>query len=450
MKKLWLILLLIVVVGALIFGGCAKPAPAPAPAPQGPQEILIGSPVSLTGMYAGFGQGGIFGEQAAVDDINKLGGVYVAEFGRKIPLKLIIADSESDPIKAGTLAEDMILRDKIHFLVPPMEPPPMRSPIAIIADRYKIPQITGHGPVEPWLGMRMEVDPPWQYTWTTSFHIGMPYPEGDFRNGKLGYTIFDTWMTMLDQFGDQTNKVAGVFASDDPDGVGWYGLFPTALEEAGYTVIGVDKKLGLTPFGTTDYTSVINEWKANDVQILWGNSPSPHFAPIWRQSKQLGFQPKMVGAARAALYYVDVVSWGGDLPNGVGIEIWWDPSYRDSPGIGDTTPRSLAARWTAATGEPVNPAIGWSYPHIQILVDAIERAGTLDAEAVNKAIGETDIMGINHRVVFDPETHASAVPLSYGQWFKTDTPDKWELKIIYSSHDFLDVSAEAVFPIPYD
>ena len=60
------------------------------------------------------------------------------------------------------------------------------------------------------------------------------------------------------------------------------------------------------------------------------------------------------------------------------------------------------------------------------------------------------MMAMNHRVVFNPETHASQVPLSYGQWFPTDTPEQWELKIIYSVHDFLDVSAEAVFPIPYD
>jgi len=44
---------------------------------------------------------------------------------------------------------------------------------------------------------------------------------------------------MLDMFADQTNKVAGVLASDDADGVGWYGLFPGALEEYGLTVIGV-------------------------------------------------------------------------------------------------------------------------------------------------------------------------------------------------------------------
>ena len=441
MKKFLLIPLAIVLVGALIFGGCKA-------APPAPEEIRIGSVVSLTGMYAGFGEGGAFGVEAAVEDINKLGGVYVEEFGRKLPVKLIVADCESDPLKAGTLAEDLVLRDKVHFLVPPMEPPPMRAPIATIADRHKIPHVTAHGPLEPWLGMRMAVDPPWQYTWTTCFSIVTPAPPGDFRD-KPGYTIIDTWMAMLDMFGGQTNKVAGVFASDDPDGIGWYGLFPKALEEAGYDVIGEERKLGLAPFGTTDFTSVIKEWKDNDVEILWGNCPGPHWGTMWRQAQALDFQPKMVSAARAALFYPDVVAWGGDLPHGVGIEIWWDPSYKDCPGIGGTTPQSLAERWAEATGQPLNPNIGWSYQLVQILVDAIERAGTLDADTVVKAIGETDMMTICHRVLFDKETHLSQIPLSYGQWFKTDKPEVWELKIVFSKHDFIDVAAEPMFPVPY-
>ncbi len=442
MKKLLLIPLLIVVVGALIFGGCAKPA---APVEK---EIRVGSPVSLTGMYAAFGEGGTFGVRAAVEDINKLGGVYVEEYGTKLPIKLIVVDAESDPLKAGTLAEDLVLRDKVHFLIPPMAPPPMRSTIATVADRYKIPHITGHGPLEPWLGMRQAVTPPWQYTWTTGFAIATPAAPGDFR-AKPGYTIIDTWMATLDMFGDQTNKVAAVFASDDPDGVGWYGLFPTALEEAGYDVIGVDKKLGLTPFGTTDFTSVINEWKDNDVQILWGNCPSPHFAPLWRQARALDFKPKMVSAARAALFYPDIVAWGGDLPWGVGIEIWWDTSYKDSPGIGGTTPMSLTERWVKETGQPLNPGIGWSYQFIQILIDAIERAGTLDADAVVKAIGETDMMTMAHRVLFDKETQFSRIPLTYGQWYKTDKPQVWELPIVFSEHDFIKATAEPMFPVPY-
>jgi branched-chain amino acid transport system substrate-binding protein len=40
-----------------------------------------------------------------------------------------------------------------------------------------------------------------------------------------------------------------------------------------------------------------------------------------------------------------------------------------------------------------------------VLKDAIERAGTLDTDAIIKALEETDLMGVYGRIKFDPATH---------------------------------------------
>ena len=121
MKKLIVISLMIVLACALIVSGCKKGAK---------EEIRVGVPAPLTGMYAGFGDGGVFGMKAAVDDINKEGGVSVKESGRKLPIKLVIVNTESDPQKAGTLAESLIVNDKVHFLAYGDEPPPMNAGIS--------------------------------------------------------------------------------------------------------------------------------------------------------------------------------------------------------------------------------------------------------------------------------------------------------------------------------
>ncbi|MGD8982670.1 MAG: ABC transporter substrate-binding protein [Desulfobacteraceae bacterium] len=414
---------------------------------EAPKEIRVGCNSPLTGMFAGFGEGGAWGVKAAVEDINKLGGVYVKEYGKKIPVKLIIVDNESDPGKSGTLAEDLILRHKVHFSAPPNQPLTLDIAQANLADKYKIPRVTGGCPMEPWLSLRRDVKPPWQYSWTYGFSIATPAPKGAYWD-KPGYTIMDTWVAMLEKFGDKTNKKVAVYASDEPDGRGWYSLFPPALEKLGYDVIGVDKKVGLVPMDTTYFSSLIKKWKDSEVEILWGNSPSPIFATMWRQARSLKFKPKMVSIGRAPLYYIEVNAWGGELPYGVGVEIWWDPSFENCPGFGNTTPKSLTERWIKDTGQPLNPAIGWGYQNIQILVDAIQRAGTLDAEAVNKALGETDMMTMAHRVKFDEE-HYNQKPLAYGQWVKTDKPWKWECPITFSQHDFVKPTAKPVFPVPY-
>jgi len=401
-------------------------------------------------MFAGFGTGCIFGMEAAIEDINKLGGVYIEEFGRKLPVKLIVANNESDPVKAGTLAEDLIVRDKVHVLLSSDEPVTIHGPVATKADKYKIPHVIGGGPFEPWHFQRIEVTPPWEYTWLCGFRIGMPYPEGSFQYGKPGWTITDSWFEFLDKFADQTNKVAGVTASDDPDGIGWYHEIPPALEAYGLTVIGVEKELGLFPIGTTDFTPIITEWMDNDVEILWGNCPGPDWGTLWKQCGAMGFKPKIVTIGRAPLFYVDANSWGGDLPWGVGVEVWWDSSFPPDacPGIGGTTAKSLTERWIEATGQPLNPAIGHGYFETQVILDAIERAGTLDGAAINKAIAETDLQTINYRIKFIEEEHFAGIPLFVGQWTKTDKPHVWELPIVFSQHEDIPTSGEPIFPLP--
>ena len=79
--------------------------------------------------------------------------------------------------------------------------------------------------------------------------------------------------------------------------------------------------------------------------------------------------------------------------------------------------------------KPVN--IGLGYYVIQVLVDAIERAGTLHSDSVNKALAGTDLMTINARVKFDANQF-NLILLSFGQWQKVDKPQKWELKIVSS------------------
>lgn len=412
----------------------------------GPKMIRIGVVQSQTGAYAGFGTGGIYGIQAAVEDINRLGGIDVG--GTKYKVGLSIADDQSDPTKAGTLAESLITQTNVQFIVSGDEPPPMHPAVSNVAERYKVPYIMSTGPFEPWVAMRNATDTKWQYTWATG---GFALAEGakgdDFRAGKPGYTVNDTWIEMLQQFGSQTNKKVAIVASDEPDGVGWYSSLPPMVKNLGYQPIGIDKKLGLLPPDTSDFSSVINEWKANGAEILWGNTVPPFFSALWKQCSSLGFKPKIVSIGRAALFYEDINSWGGNLPNGVGTEVWWNPSITDYKAIGNTSPTSLIEGWTRSTGKPMNPAVGWGYRSMQVLKDAIERAKTLDPVKVNAALATTDLMTIGQRVKFD-ENHFNRSPIVFGQWFKSSTAAGWEQKIVYSKHSFFPVGAQPQFPIP--
>jgi len=411
------------------------------------KEIKVGVVQAETGAYAGFGTGDVFGIQTAVEDINALGGVDVN--GTKYKIVLTVVDDQSDPAKAGTLAEGLITQSNVQFIVSGDEPPPMHPGVSNVCEKYKIPYVTSVGPFEPWTALRNATDTKWQYTWASGlFALGTPASGDDFRAGKPGYTVNDTWIEMLQQYGDQTNKKVAIFASDDPDGIGWYSSLPGVVQSLGYQPIGIDKKLGLLPADTTDFSSVINEWKSSGAEIIWGNATAPFFAALWKQCSTLGFQPKMAAIGRAALFYQDISAWGGNLPYGVGCEMWWVPTITEYQGIGTRTPQSLADKWVTDKQQPLNPAIGPGYRAMQVLIDAIQRAKSVDSAKVNAALATTDLMTIGSRVKFD-ENHFNRTPIFFGQWFPTDTSAKWELNVVYSKHDFVKATAQPIFPITY-
>jgi ABC-type branched-subunit amino acid transport system substrate-binding protein len=415
---------------------------------DGPDKILIGINAPLTGMHAGFGEGNVYGEKAAVEDINKQGGLHIKKYNRKIPIELVIVDNESDPKKAASLTENLILKNKVHFLAPPNQPIPLAIPQAITAERHKVIRVSGGTPEEPWLAVRNESAPKWDHTWTYTLAIAAPSATGS-PTAKPGYTCMDSWMGILDEFKKKTNNQVGIFASDEPDGRGWYEVIPKVLADQGFDV-HVENNLGLFPLDAMDFSSMIRKWKRLKVEVIWGNAPAPLFGTMWKQCKAMGFNPKMVIATRAGLFYEDVSAWGGDLPVGISGEAWWSPAFdpKYCKGIGGTTPMSLFERWKKDTGKPLNPGIGWGYNGIQILADAVERAGSLESEAVRQALAKTDMSTISSpRVTFN-ENQSARLPIFFAQWHKVDKPWKWESKVVSSFHDFLPKEAEMLFPIP--
>lgn len=80
------ILALWAIVALFTWAGGAKSEEAP------PKEILIGDVVSYTGPYSIFGGLSSFGTEAAIEDINRLSGVYLKKYGKRIPVRWITRD----------------------------------------------------------------------------------------------------------------------------------------------------------------------------------------------------------------------------------------------------------------------------------------------------------------------------------------------------------------------
>jgi len=418
-----------------------------------PTEVLLGATLPVTGIFAVWGQQE-FGMQKAVDDQNDLGGIYLSEWDVTVPVRLIIKDNESDLAKVGPLSTDLVVTDKVHALISPMVPAEMHDPMSVVANEYGVPQIVCGGPFEPWyIGSQGGVAP--DYSWFSGFAIGTPSaPPRDVP----GYTLVDACFACMDRVNVRanTNMIAGAFGSNDADGIGWYNEFPGLMEDYGMTVVGVEEELGRFPMDTTDFTSIIEAWKAAGAEIIWGNCLGSYLGMLLSQCYEEGFQPKIVLAQRAVLFPLDVISWGTEPPLGwgVGTEVWWSPSYAVADGfvgIGGRTAASLAQDWATQTGEPLNPFIGPGYMGAQVMLHAIEVAGDVDPDAINEALAETDLHTINGWVKFDPVTHFSPQPISFGQWFydEENKDEPFTLYIVASALEFIPAEADPIFPKPW-
>jgi branched-chain amino acid transport system substrate-binding protein len=97
--------------------GAAGLAAAPAPAQEPPAAITIGSLHASSGPFAAISMPVYYGLKLWVDQTNAEGGAFVKAFNKKIPLKLISYDDQSNPATAATLVNQLITQDHVNMLV---------------------------------------------------------------------------------------------------------------------------------------------------------------------------------------------------------------------------------------------------------------------------------------------------------------------------------------------
>ena len=113
-------------------------------------HILIGHPTPATGPIAAFGETSAWVDKRATDEINKEGGIFIKELGKKLPIKIKSMDTESNPTKAAQVASKLILQDEVDLMVV-LHTPDTVNPVGAICERYEVPCISSVAPIEPWL-----------------------------------------------------------------------------------------------------------------------------------------------------------------------------------------------------------------------------------------------------------------------------------------------------------
>src|ERR1700744_3969135 len=113
-------ILMLKVTGAVLAAGLAIATQAVATqamAADAPAEIKVGTLYASSGRYASISMPVYNGLKLWADQKNADGGVYVKAFDKKIPVKLVAYDDQSNTATAATLYDQLVTQDKVDLLV---------------------------------------------------------------------------------------------------------------------------------------------------------------------------------------------------------------------------------------------------------------------------------------------------------------------------------------------
>jgi branched-chain amino acid transport system substrate-binding protein len=198
-----------------------------------------------------------------------------------------------------------------------------------------------------------------------------------------------------------------LFTDTAPDGVAERPLYKAAFEREGLTLVG-DYSF---PVGTTDFSSFISDAKSKGAQLVVGQMVPPDGIALWKQMKALALQPEAAFVSKAAAD----MTWPkalADTAEGTLTDGLWNVNLNHS-GSQAVLDGPLGEKYQDNFGGLTIAVLG--YTVAQIATDALARAGTTDAQALNEAIGNTDADYAVGRIRFDSK-NVSTTDYVLMQW----------------------------------
>ncbi len=373
---------------------------------SGTKGITIGWIHPLTGPLAGFG---------APDNwvISKIKQTAPYKNGFKIGSKTFSVtiksyDTQSSPTRAGDLAKTAILSDNVDLLLASSTPETVNA-VASQAETLGTPLICANIPWESWYLNLFPHGNPEQATekakYVVMFFLGAEH-------------LVKAFIPMWDRIHDQlhTDKIVAAAFPNDSDGNAFRAVFPPIAKAAGYT-------FELSPAytdGTTNYSSMISQFKSAKADFFTNVPLPPDFATMWKQSVQQGFKPKLATVAKVLLFPPDAYALGSLVEN-VATDAWWVPSLPWKSTFTGESCQQLANEFEAATKGQWNSNIS-NYSLFEVAHAALTSVtDPHDKNEVANAIHQVNIQAVAGPLNFasgGPAPGVAITPPAGVQWQK--------------------------------
>jgi branched-chain amino acid transport system substrate-binding protein len=351
--------------------------------------ITIGCPLATSFLYGWDAERAI---TLAVEEINAVGGVKVGDTKR--PFKVEVIDTRDlepgVPVSEALLAvEKLILEKKADFIMGG----PVRSEAGLAAmdllSKYKKISILTTGVLTPAYHARVAKNyDKYKYLFRIT---------GEAKWIALGEQI-PALLEIGKKFG--LNRLY-IMIQDVAHARAFGGIFAKVMAQKGWTVIGGEPEI--YPTGATDFSMGLLKARREKAQVIiicmdmpeasilmkqWYDMkvPALPFGSILQPAEQPGFWKASEGKGEYTL--ANVVN-AGNAPSKASD---WTMKFVNA----------YKKRWGL---EPEGYGTSSSYMAVYVLKEAIERAGTLDSDAVVAELEKTDMIGVYGRIRFDPQSH---------------------------------------------
>jgi len=362
------------------------------------KEIKIGYVSPQTGPLAPFGESDKW-VIASLQDMFKAG---IEVGGKKLPVKVLLKDSQSSPNRAGEVANDLILRDNVDMILV-SSTPETANPVSDACELNEVPCISTVVPWQSWFFGR-KGNPDKGFNWTYHFFWGLEDVIENYTNG---------WKSV------QTNKKVGGLFPNDGDGNAWGDKnigFPKPLSEMGFTLTDPGRFQNMNQ----DFSAQIAAFKKAGDEIVTGVVIPPDAKTFLTQAQQQGFHPKVVTLGKALLFPTAVEALGNQ-GNLVSTEVWWSPSHPFKSSLTGKTAKEVCAAYESETKRQWTQPIGFAHALFELAVDVLKRAKNLDNTGIRDAMLATNANTLVGPVKWGgkgPFKNISKTPLVLGQWIK--------------------------------
>jgi len=356
---------------------------ASAKRPSDKDKIVIGQAVSLSGPLAM--------SNAVVStpyydlwikDVNAEGGIYVKEYGKKLPLEALIYDDKSDIGTMTRLVEKLILEDKVDFILPPWGTANLFA-AAPIANKYGYILIGGAGGAEKLKDLQLPY-----------FFQSLNFSEAQVP-------------VLANIFVELGVKQVAMISHEDLHGVEYSTKATPEFAKQGMDVV-MKKSY---PMGIKDLSPLLKQAESLQADAFVGFSYPDECMLITGQAIELGINFKVFALSVGPAFTFYRNAFGAKTVEGVIGGGAWNP--KSSPGA-----KKFAEHYKQITGEEMGNYWGsiYFYSAMQHFKQAVEKAGTLDQKKIRAIMAKERFDTALGPFWYDKRQISVNHPGEWGQW----------------------------------